>query len=118
GDGNFLLGMGIDAGKGEILAGELGSRFEITRTSIKKWTAGFPAQPFLEALDTLLKRQKVDQARVTGITIRLRPGSVVDDRGMSSISVQHLVSLMLVDGTVTFQSAHDEARVADPRIAR
>ena len=43
---------------------------------------------------------------------------VVDDRGMASISVQHLVSLMLVDGTVTFESAHDDSRVADPRIAR
>ena len=117
GDGNFLLAMGVP-GKGEGLAEALGKRFEITRTSIKKWTAGFPAQPFLEALESLLKRQKVDPARVTGITIRLRPGSVVDDRGMASISVQHLVSLMLVDGTVTFESAHDDSRVADPRIAR
>jgi 2-methylcitrate dehydratase PrpD len=117
GDGNFRLATGI-AGKGEILAEELGTRFEITRTSIKKWTAGFPAQPFLEALETLLKRRKIDPARVRGIAIRLRPGSVVDDRGMSSISVQHLVSLMLVDGTVTFESAHDEARAADPRVAR
>ena len=117
GDGNFLLAMGI-AGKGEGLAQELGSRFEITRTSIKKWTAGFPAQPFLDALESLLKRQKIDPARVSGITLRLKPGSVVDDRGMPSISVQHLVSLMLIDGTVTFESAHDDGRVADPRIAR
>ncbi|MBO9713316.1 MmgE/PrpD family protein [Sphingomonas sp.] len=115
GDGNFLLANGI-AGKGEILAEELGKRFEITRTSIKKWTAGFPAQPFLEALETLLKRRPVDPKRVREIVLRLKPGSVVDDRGMPSISVQHLVALMLVDGTVTFASAHDDARMKDPRV--
>jgi 2-methylcitrate dehydratase PrpD len=117
GDGNFLLANGI-AGAGGTLAEELGSRFEITRTSIKKWTAGFPAQPFLDALESLLKRQTIDPARVRGITLRLKPGSVVDDRGMPSIAVQHLVSLMLVDRTVTFASAHDDARVKDPRVAR
>jgi len=117
GDGNFLLANGIP-GNGETLVEALGTRFEITRTSIKKWTAGFPAQPFLEALDTLLKRQKVDPARVTGITIRLKPGSVVDGRDMPSISVQHLLGVMLIDGGVTFASAHDEARMSDARVNR
>lgn len=117
GEGNFLLATGIK-GDGAGLAEELGTRFDITRTSIKKWTAGFPAQPFLEALDTMLKRRKVDHARVRGIVIRLRPGSVVDGRDMPSISVQHLIGVMLVDGTVTFESAHDEARMQDARVSR
>ncbi len=117
GDGNFLLGAGV-AVKPETLIEELGTRYEITRTSIKKWTAGFPAQPFLEALETLLKRKKIDHKKVRGITIRLRPGSVVDGRDMPSISVQHLIGVMLVDGTVTFESAHDESRMNDTRISR
>jgi 2-methylcitrate dehydratase PrpD len=35
---------------------------------------------------------------------------------MPNIGVQHLVALILVDGTVSFDSAHDYSRIADPRV--
>jgi 2-methylcitrate dehydratase PrpD len=41
---------------------------------------------------------------------------IVDNRDMPDISLQHMVAVMVTDRTVTFQSAHDEARMKDPSI--
>jgi 2-methylcitrate dehydratase PrpD len=41
---------------------------------------------------------------------------IVDNSQMPNIGVQHLVALILVDGTVTFESAHDYSRINDPRV--
>jgi 2-methylcitrate dehydratase PrpD len=35
---------------------------------------------------------------------------------MANISLQHLVALMLVDGTLTFKSSHDYARMKDKKV--
>ena len=41
---------------------------------------------------------------------------IVNNRDMPDISVQHLLAVMLLDGTVTFASAHDFARMRDPQV--
>ena len=53
---------------------------------------------------------------VARVTIRLAPNvaAVVDDREIPNICLQHMVAVMLLDGTVTFAAAHDEARMQDP----
>ena len=43
---------------------------------------------------------------------------IVNDRDMPDISVQNLLAVMLIDGNVTFESAHDYARVRDARVKR
>ena len=35
---------------------------------------------------------------------------------MPDICIQHMVAIMLLDGTVTFASSHDEARMDDPAV--
>jgi 2-methylcitrate dehydratase PrpD len=42
----------------------------------------------------------------------------VNDRDMPDISLQHLVAVMITDGTMTFAAAHDFDRVKDPAIVR
>jgi 2-methylcitrate dehydratase PrpD len=37
---------------------------------------------------------------------------------LPDICLQHLLALMLVDGTVSFRSAHDKERMQDPQILR
>ncbi len=32
--------------------------------------------------------------------------------------MQHMIAVMLIDKTVTFQSAHDRARMQDPAVLR
>ena len=41
---------------------------------------------------------------------------IVNNRDMPDISVQHLLAVMLLDGGVTFASAHDFKRMRDPRV--
>jgi len=43
---------------------------------------------------------------------------VVNNRDMPDICIQHMLAVMLVDGTVTFKSAHDKPRMQDPTILR
>jgi 2-methylcitrate dehydratase PrpD len=40
----------------------------------------------------------------------------VDNRAMPDISIQHLVSLLLIDGDLTFDSSHDAERMQDSTV--
>jgi 2-methylcitrate dehydratase PrpD len=44
--------------------------------------------------------------------------AVVNNREIPDICLQHLIAVMLVDGTVTFQSAHAAERMRDPAVLR
>ena len=103
-----------------MVAEALGERYEVMRTDIKKWSVGSPVQAALDALDNLLKRHRFKAADVQKLVVTLgaREASVVNGRQMADISMQHLLAVMLVDGTVTFKSSHDSARVSDPAVLR
>ena len=45
-------------------------------------------------------------------------GSVVNNREMPDICLQHMVAVMLLDKTASFKSAHDKARMQDPAVLR
>jgi 2-methylcitrate dehydratase PrpD len=57
---------------------------------------------------------------VTELVVRLAPtvGAVVDDRDIPDISLQHMLAVMLTDGTVSFKAAHDASRMRDPAVLR
>src|SRR5262249_20880740 len=50
------------------------------------------------------------------VVVRMAPLELdtVNDRAMPDISLQHLVSLLLLDGDLTFDSSHDDQRMHDP----
>jgi 2-methylcitrate dehydratase PrpD len=119
GESNFFQAYAPKADVSQ-LALDLGKRFEITRTDIKKWTVGSPIQAALDALDVLLKRERFKAADVKELRARLSPneGAVVDNRDMPDISIQHMLAVMLLDGTASFAAAHDKPRMLDPAIQR
>ena len=43
---------------------------------------------------------------------------VVDNRDMVDISLQHLLAVMLLDGTMTFAAAHNYRRARDPKVLK
>ena len=49
------------------------------------------------------------------MTVRLAPSvaNVVDNRDIPDICLQHIVAVMLIDKTVSFQAAHDKPRMED-----
>jgi 2-methylcitrate dehydratase PrpD len=100
------------------LVADLGTRFEIMAASIKKWCVGSPIQAVLDATTFLvasqnLRAEDVGHVRITMPDDRIH---IVDNRTMPDVCVQHLAALALVDGTVTFESAHDVGRMSDPAI--
>jgi len=102
------------------LVDKLGQRYEITRTNIKKWCVGSPIQAPLDALDLLLKQHSLtpDQVKSVVVKVATREATIVDNRNLPDICLQHLIALMLVKGTITFKSAHDSDLMTDPAILR
>jgi 2-methylcitrate dehydratase PrpD len=96
----------------------LGTTYEITNTNIKRWSVGSPIQAPLDSLLDLIRAHGVKAGDVESITVRVaRQGAnTTDNRNMPDICMQHMCSVMLLDGIVTFQSAHDEKRMRDRKV--
>ena len=102
------------------LIDKLGERYEITRTTIKKWTVGGPIQAALDALEALLKRRPFEADQVKQLIVKLGPhmGGVVNNREMPDVCVQHMLAVMLLDKTASFAAAHDKPRMKDPAVLK
>ena len=50
--------------------------------------------------------------------MRRRSPSVVDNRDIPDICLQHMVAVMLIDKTVSFQAAHDKPRMQDAAVLK
>jgi 2-methylcitrate dehydratase PrpD len=102
------------------LIDKLGERYEVTRTNIKKWPVGSPIQAALDALEILRKQRSFDAYQVQQIVVRLATdeATIVNNREIPDICVQHMLAVALLDKTVTFASAHDVARLKDTATVR
>jgi 2-methylcitrate dehydratase PrpD len=103
-----------------MLVDKLGERYEITRTNVKKWTVGAPIQAPLDALEILLKTHRFEPDQVKTVVVRVATdeATIVNNREIPDICLQHLMAVMLLDRTVTFKSAHDKARMTDAAVLR
>jgi 2-methylcitrate dehydratase PrpD len=103
-----------------LIIEELGERYEVTRTSFKKWTTGSPIQAVLDALANLQKRNAfaADDVKQVLVRVATNEAAIVNNREIPDISLQHLVAVMLIDKTVSFKSAHDGARMKDSAVLR
>jgi 2-methylcitrate dehydratase PrpD len=116
---NFFIAMTSKANPGKLLE-LLGERYEVTRTNIKKWTVGSPIQAPLDAIQNMRKRRAFEADEVQKVVVRVATSEArtVNNREMPDICMQHLVAVMIVDKTVSFDVAHDKARMKDPAILK
>jgi 2-methylcitrate dehydratase PrpD len=117
GERNFLDAYAANPDP-EQLCAELGQRFEILQTNIKKWPVGSPAQAALDSLLELIEREHIGPDDIDAIEVHL-PGSsarTVDNAPMPNLNVQHLLALLLIDGKLTFDSIHERARLGDTEV--
>jgi 2-methylcitrate dehydratase PrpD len=119
GDDNFFR---VNAPKGDpaMLIERLGERYEVVNTDIKKWTVGTPIQAPLDAIDNIRRKRPFEADEVKAVAVRLAPsvGSVVDNRDIPDICLQHMVAVMLLDKTASFHAAHDKPRMQDAAVLR
>ena len=114
---NLLIALSTNPMPGEMLAG-LGSRFFVTETAIKTFSVGYPIQSPLDAFLTLRKEHGLDPANVRSILVKIPTdaGGIVGDSAMPDVNCQHLVTLALVRGAVSFADSHDAGLMRDPVI--
>jgi len=117
GERNFLVAHGRPAHPAELTRG-LGEDYEILRTNIKRWSVGSPIQAPLDSLSELIEKNALTADEVEKLTIRVahRDKNTTDNRPMPDICMQHMCAVMLMDGTVTFKSSHDEKRFRDRKV--
>ena len=119
GSDNFFAAYGPQADPNGLIEG-LGTRFEVERTNIKKWTVGSPIQAPLDALWNLMQAHafKPDEVEKVIVRVARTEASVVNNRDIPDICLQHMIAVMLIDGTASFAAAHDVARMKDPEVLR
>jgi 2-methylcitrate dehydratase PrpD len=117
GDRSFFHAHGLTADP-EKLVHALGKTYEIMNTSIKRWAVGYPIQAPLDAVMNLIEKHRITAADVGRVTITIddQGARTVNQRTMASINIQHLVAVMLLDGDISFASAHDDRRVRNPKV--
>jgi len=116
---NFFTAYNPHADPAGLVDG-LGERYAVVRTNIKKWPVGSPIQAALDALEILRKQRPFDATQVRQILVRLATdeAAIVDNREIPDICLQHMLAVALLEGTVTFASAHDAARMKDAAVLR
>ncbi len=93
----------------EAMVAGLGVRYFITESSIKTFSVGYPNQSALDATLTLRKQHGFGANEVKAIRVRLPTDAIgiVGSSAMPDVSCQHLVSLAMLKGEVSFEDSHD-----------
>ncbi len=119
GPGNFFQSYAPKVDPAIFVAG-LGETYEIKGTIIKKWSTGGPVQSPLDAFYSIRQRKafKADDVKQVVVRIATSAYDKVSDSSMANLSMQYMIALMLLDGTVNFEASHDEARRRTPEIQR
>lgn len=119
GPDNFFEAYAPDA-RPELMIEQLGQRYEIARTNIKKWTVGSPIQAPLDAMSNIFAKNKIAADDVRSVVVRLAhtEARTVNNREMPDISLQHMIAVMLIDKDASFKAAHDKGRMSDPAVLR
>jgi 2-methylcitrate dehydratase PrpD len=114
GERNFYNAYGRAPNPDELVR-ELGSTYEIMNTNIKRWSVGSPIQAPLDSLLELIRAHAIKANDVEKVVVRVshQGANTVDNRTIPDICMQHLCAVMLLDGTVSFASAHDDGRLRD-----
>jgi 2-methylcitrate dehydratase PrpD len=117
GEENFFKAFSENSHPEEVIK-ELGSRYEILDTSIKKYPAGQPIQATLEGYFTLVKQHRLDGRRIQKIVVRLpdTQARTINDRHMPDVNCQYMLAVAMLDGKIDFQNSHDFERMHDPQV--
>ena len=105
---------GRSADPAELVRG-LGQTYEVMNTNIKRWSVGSPIQAPLDSLSALIKQHGFSADDIEHVVVKVSHtgATTTDNRHIPDICMQQMCAVMLMDGIVTFASAHDEARMHD-----
>ena len=96
----------------------LGSHYDVMLTNIKKFSVGSPIQAAADAMSWLVQEYKLTPEQVKGIDVHLPPqiAQIVNNRTMPDVNCQYIVSVILLDGRLTFKATQSYERMLDPKV--
>jgi 2-methylcitrate dehydratase PrpD len=99
---------------------DLGKYYSITDTGFKYYSAGYPIHAPLHGALQILRDNKLSYNDVASVKLGMGTHSadIVDNRENASISVQAMVSLGMVVGSLTYDDAHNEEALERPEVRR
>lgn len=99
-----------------VLVDDLGTRFAIAETNIKRFAVGSPNQAVVQAVLSLVEHHAPPVDAIEEIRVHLHPrlADVVDANPMPSVSCQYCVAVAITDGSVGYETVHDAERMAAP----
>ena len=96
----------------------LGARYEITRTSLKKYSAGHPIHAPLDGLLQIVNEQSLQAEDIAEITVSMASGAadIVDGRETTSISLHNILAVGVVKRKMGMEESHSEELANDPKV--
>jgi len=96
----------------------LGSHYDVMLTNIKKFSVGSPIQAPADAMSWLVQEYQLTADKVKGIDVHLpsQSAQVVNNRTMPDVNCQYIVSVILLDGKLTFKATQSYERMSDPKV--
>ncbi|HET9001441.1 MAG TPA: MmgE/PrpD family protein [bacterium] len=102
----------------DALTGELGDRFEIARTSLKKYACCRQIHAPLDGLFKIMARQDLRGDDIVELTTRVATSmaDIIDNNELPSHNAQYILAMAAYDGRVEVEQLTGD-RAADPRIS-
>ncbi len=114
---NFFLAV-ARAADPEALIEDLGSRYDIMTTNIKRWSVGSPIIAAMDGVILLIKQHDLQPGNVESAKVTIPESGLrtVDNRNMPDVNIQHALAVALVDRGFSFAAAHDYERMKNPEV--
>jgi len=101
------------------LLNELCSRYGVMLTNIKRYCVGSPIQAAVDALLNITREHGVGPdalQSMVAITAHGENRLTGAEQTMPDINMRYLLSVLLLDGDLTFDAGHDAQRMTDPKV--
>ena len=101
------------------LLNELGSRYEVMLTNIKRYCVGSPVQTPVDALLNIMREHGVgpdDFQSMVAVTANGENRLTGAEQSMPDIDMRYLLAVSLLDGDLTFEAGHDVQRMEDAKV--
>jgi 2-methylcitrate dehydratase PrpD len=104
-----------DAGQ---LSVDLGGRYEIMRTSLKKHACGGPIQGSVDGLLEIMDAEGLSAEDIAAVRVQTSPSGrrIVDGRSDPPINLQWVLAIAAVDRVVGVVQVHSRERLEDPAV--
>jgi len=114
----FRAFSGLEDDQAAVLTGGLGERFELMRTSLKKYAACRQIHAPLDGLFTIMRRHSVAADDIAGVetSVATSMADIIDNNELPSHNAQYVLAVGAYDGRVEVDQL-DGRRLDDPRIA-